>query len=116
MSALLDSYFGDMSFVERKSPVSHINADDWLDYSVSETVGDLLDGEPRDIANLIDENIDMDLFWATQKAALVALYYSQKAFKQSDRDLFKTNYEVFARSHFQALIETLEKVAANAHD
>jgi hypothetical protein len=105
-----------MEFVERKSPVSNINPSDWLDYSVTESLGDLLDGEPRDIATHIDENIDMDVLWATQKAALVAFYYSQKAYKQVDREMFAKSYEVFARSHFQSMLDTLEKVAKRDHD
>jgi hypothetical protein len=103
-------------FIERKSSVAHISADDWLDYSVSETLGDLLDSEPRELANLIDENIDIEALWTTQKAALVAFYYSQKAFKQSDRELFNANYEVFSKSMFQQMVDTLNKVASNEHD
>jgi hypothetical protein len=98
-------------FKERKAPVSNINPSDWLDYSVTESLGDLLDGEPRDIATAIDENIDMDVLWATQKAALVAFYYSTHAYSPKDREMFAQSYAVFAKSHFQAMLDTLEKVA-----
>jgi hypothetical protein len=103
-------------FIERKSSVSNISSDDWLDFSVSETLGDMLDSEPRELSTHIDENIDMDVLWATQKAALVAFYYSQKAYKQVDREMFAKSYEVFARSHFQSMLDTLEKVAKRDHD
>jgi kynurenine formamidase len=113
MSALLDSYFGDMSFVERKAPVSRIDASNYLDYAVTESIVDTLDSEPSDLNRLIEENIDMEAFWATQKAALVAFYYSTHAYRPTDREMFRNNFEVFSKSLFQQMVDTLEKVATN---
>lgn len=101
-------------YIERKKPVSHIDASNYLDYAVTESTVDKLDLEPSDLNRLIEENIDMDTFWSTQKAALVAFYYSTNAYRPTDREMFAKNYEVFAKSHFQAMVDTLEKCVRNA--
>jgi hypothetical protein len=59
MSALLDSYFGDMSFVERKAPVSNMSV---RKPSASEVANDIMNNQVSDYdyndwASLKDSNI-----------------------------------------------------------
>jgi hypothetical protein len=100
-------------FTLRKSPVSNMDASNYLDYALTENVVDTLDLEPAALNKLIEENIDMDTYWATQKAALVAFYYSTHAYRPEDRKRFRESFTVFAKSHFQTMVDTLDKVVSH---